>query len=100
MTNWLDITDKVVVITGGSSGIGRKIVESLLENEAIVYNADMKDSPLDHKRYHYLETDVTQEENVKASVEQIVSEQNKIRSEEHTSELQSRFDLVCRLLLE
>src|SRR5207249_5457751 len=26
--------------------------------------------------------------------------QSKIRSEEHTSELQSRFDLVCRLLLE
>src|SRR5699024_12378446 len=25
---------------------------------------------------------------------------NKSRSEEHTSELQSRFDLVCRLLLE
>src|SRR5699024_11247020 len=25
---------------------------------------------------------------------------NRIRSEEHTSELQSRFDLVCRLLLE
>src|SRR5699024_11412791 len=25
---------------------------------------------------------------------------NPIRSEEHTSELQSRFDLVCRLLLE
>src|SRR5699024_12728408 len=25
---------------------------------------------------------------------------NTIRSEEHTSELQSRFDLVCRLLLE
>src|SRR5207249_8056506 len=25
---------------------------------------------------------------------------NEVRSEEHTSELQSRFDLVCRLLLE
>src|SRR5207249_5546626 len=25
---------------------------------------------------------------------------NHVRSEEHTSELQSRFDLVCRLLLE
>src|SRR5699024_2966712 len=25
---------------------------------------------------------------------------NRIRSEEHTSELQSRFDIVCRLLLE
>src|SRR5699024_12646266 len=29
-----------------------------------------------------------------------VKEQTKTRSEEHTSELQSRFDLVCRLLLE
>src|SRR5438067_3053096 len=27
-------------------------------------------------------------------------EQSVVRSEEHTSELQSRFDLVCRLLLE
>src|SRR5699024_6392478 len=30
----------------------------------------------------------------------IYEEWYKIRSEEHTSELQSRFDLVCRLLLE
>src|SRR5437868_14033403 len=29
-----------------------------------------------------------------------VSSKNSTRSEEHTSELQSRFDLVCRLLLE
>src|SRR5437868_13273575 len=30
----------------------------------------------------------------------IVSVSPRFRSEEHTSELQSRFDLVCRLLLE
>src|SRR5699024_9635765 len=30
----------------------------------------------------------------------VVDQPNTIRSEEHTSELQSRFDLVCRLLLE
>src|SRR5699024_12253234 len=29
-----------------------------------------------------------------------VEELSRVRSEEHTSELQSRFDLVCRLLLE
>src|SRR5207249_10012530 len=29
-----------------------------------------------------------------------VKSSQKLRSEEHTSELQSRFDLVCRLLLE
>src|SRR5438067_5413703 len=30
----------------------------------------------------------------------LAAAQNRRRSEEHTSELQSRFDLVCRLLLE
>src|SRR5699024_11932849 len=33
-------------------------------------------------------------------LKQIRSNGNQVRSEEHTSELQSRFDLVCRLLLE
>src|SRR5207249_3029691 len=31
---------------------------------------------------------------------EILAQLSQIRSEEHTSELQSRFDLVCRLLLE
>src|SRR5437868_13180572 len=33
-------------------------------------------------------------------VESVISAIGVMRSEEHTSELQSRFDLVCRLLLE
>src|SRR5699024_12267736 len=32
--------------------------------------------------------------------DRVVVAAEKLRSEEHTSELQSRFDLVCRLLLE
>src|SRR5699024_12779613 len=32
--------------------------------------------------------------------ERLLKLREKMRSEEHTSELQSRFDLVCRLLLE
>src|SRR5699024_11417746 len=42
------------------------------------------------------------DENVKISKEplDIIYEDSNWRSEEHTSELQSRFDLVCRLLLE
>src|SRR5699024_11744267 len=35
-----------------------------------------------------------------SSGEVLVSSTPTLRSEEHTSELQSRFDLVCRLLLE
>ena len=34
------------------------------------------------------------------NIESIPLEEYVVRSEEHTSELQSRFDLVCRLLLE
>src|SRR5699024_11337727 len=46
------------------------------------------------------------EKNVRISAEAIYPQYetyefvSNIRSEEHTSELQSRFDLVCRLLLE
>src|SRR5438067_9194026 len=39
---------------------------------------------------------VTRRRNVRSSASGVSS----VRSEEHTSELQSRFDLVCRLLLE
>src|SRR5207249_10735978 len=37
---------------------------------------------------------------VRISLNQVLAALREIRSEEHTSELQSRFDLVCRLLLE
>src|SRR5699024_12700987 len=47
-----------------------------------------------HFRYNNKLTDEDRKNNGRHSLEY------KKRSEEHTSELQSRFDLVCRLLLE
>ncbi|WP_105308389.1 SDR family NAD(P)-dependent oxidoreductase [Lactiplantibacillus plantarum] len=35
-TDWLGLKDKIVLVTGGSSGIGDAIVESLLNNGAKV----------------------------------------------------------------
>src|SRR5690606_41439654 len=40
------------------------------------------------------------EDNILSIHNQESDEENKLRSEEHTSELQSRENLVCRLLLE
>src|SRR5438067_9790232 len=37
---------------------------------------------------------------LRSSIEAGLDHRREARSEEHTSELQSRFDLVCRLLLE
>src|SRR5699024_11859345 len=56
------------------------IEEGDLRGQPASYVADItyKDSPEAEEQQHRLE----------------------VRSEEHTSELQSRFDLVCRLLLE
>src|SRR5438067_7514596 len=41
-----------------------------------------------------------QKAHVSRGIDEWVGECDPMRSEEHTSELQSRFDLVCRLLLE
>lgn len=40
-SSWLNLNDKVIVVTGGSSGIGEAIVKELLNQGAYVYNADL-----------------------------------------------------------
>lgn len=40
-TDWLGLTDKVFIVTGGSSRIGAAIVSELLTDGAYVYNADL-----------------------------------------------------------
>ncbi|WP_436860472.1 SDR family oxidoreductase [Mammaliicoccus lentus] len=77
-TNWLKIDGKVIIVTGGSSGIGRSIVLSLLENGAIVYNTDLNKSDISHRNYHYIEVDVTNENQINNVVKQIMNKNNKI----------------------
>ncbi|MEB6231467.1 SDR family oxidoreductase [Mammaliicoccus sciuri] len=76
--NWLEIERKVIIVTGGTSGIGRQIVNTLLENGAIVYNVDLKDNPIDNEHYYFIQTDVTDEEAVQSTVSQILEEQSQI----------------------
>lgn len=78
MTNWLEIESKVVIVTGGSSGIGNEIVINLLENGAIVYNADLKDDSLNKKNYHFLQVDVTNRDIVQKAVNEVYDKEGKI----------------------
>src|SRR5699024_11719509 len=79
-------------------GLLHVIDELRREDTAIARNiADHIDSFTDYDFAHLLFSD--------GSVSNAISLDNQlniiqVRSEEHTSELQSRFDLVCRLLLE
>ncbi|MCI1985050.1 MAG: SDR family oxidoreductase [Lactobacillus sp.] len=68
MADWLGLTDKTVIVTGGSSGIGDAIVRELISNGANVVNADLKEGEFKHSQLTFVKTDVTD----KAAVESMV----------------------------
>src|SRR5699024_12798675 len=71
------IKDRVVLVTGGGGSIGSELCRQI-----------MKHNPKKLIIFDIYENNLY---NIELELK---------RSEEHTSELQSRFDLVCRLLLE
>ena len=42
MQTWLNLQDKIIIVTGGASGIGLAIVDELLAQGANVQMVDMK----------------------------------------------------------
>lgn len=70
--NWLGIKDKVFIVTGGSSGIGKAIVNELLSDGAKVVNADLNDDGRKDDNYLYVKTDVTKNADAKNVVKQAI----------------------------
>ena len=59
-------TNKVVIVTGGSSGIGRCTASALKENGCIVYEFSRRSIPMEG--ITHLSVDVTDEDAVNAAV--------------------------------
>lgn len=81
MGDWLDLNNKVVIVTGGSSGIGKAIAESLLENQAKVVIADLQ--PLaeelkDEERLLFVKTNIADRASVQELVNQTIEKFGKI----------------------
>ena len=68
MADWLEIEGKTVIVTGASSGIGKAIVDELLELGANVANFDIVDNGETHDNLFFQHVDVTSREQVEAAV--------------------------------
>src|SRR5690625_5695498 len=94
---------QTVLITGAGTGFGKNIAFALAEKgNPVIATVEVM------SQVSALEQEA-RERGVKMQIEKLDVTNPKdrekawawyIRSEEHTSEFQSRFDLVCRLLLE
>src|SRR5690554_7146381 len=93
--NYIDervsLAGKKVLDVGCGGGL---LSEGMALRGAHVTGIDMGEAPLNVARLHGMES------GVKVDYRQTTIEELARRSEEHTSELQSRPHLVCRLLLE
>src|SRR5690554_7593065 len=103
---------KTIVITGASSGIGYATAKALAKGNRLILcgrrteRLQQLQKELTDTSTLLLTFDVAKKEEVFAAFATLPEEWKNIdvlinnRSEEHTSELQSRPHLVCRLLLE
>ena len=74
METWLKLRDKIIIVTGGASGIGLAIVDELLAQGANVQMCDIHggEQHQDHDNYTFWPTDISSASEVNATVDNII----------------------------
>lgn len=66
----------IIIITGGSNGLGKAIAECSLKNNLVVYNLDKENLEFDDENYKLFIGDVSDEEFVNKTIDEISKEGN------------------------
>lgn len=74
----MDFSDKIIIVTGASSGIGKSCAEKLLECGANVYGIDISESSIDSSKYSHLQESILNEAKVEEFVQSIVDKHGRI----------------------
>lgn len=78
--SWIDLSEKVVVVTGGSMGIGENVVANLLENGAKVVIADRVENKkqVENSEVTFISCDITKKIDVDNLVKQTITKYGRI----------------------
>lgn len=72
------LKDKVVIITGGTKGIGLATAYKMAEEGAIVYACARNKTSFDNKNIHFLQLDVTDSKKCQDIADKVIEEQGRI----------------------
>ena len=74
----MNFQNKVYIVTGSASGIGKSAAEKLLESEATVIGIDKQKSSIENSRYHHYMASITDEAKIKSIVNEVVEKFGRI----------------------
>ena len=74
----MDFTNKIFIVTGASSGIGKSCAEQIIEYGGKVFGADVNPASIENESYEHYVLSVTDENAVKSMIEGIADKYKQI----------------------